>query len=347
MKIVGVLVIGALLSACLSNPTGSDGRSTAIAIAAGEGHSCALTATGDVWCWGDGRNGQLGVDSLRAWSPRQVPVAGMTALVAGWESSCGIRGSGQALLCWGAIPGEAPTVAPTDPVPGAVAEDASISLHAVCIVEGSSGHVICLGSDSYGAVSGSAALAEPSYPERYSAVVVAPLSICVVSDAGAAFCWGDNDIGQIREDTVAILKKPLHVADNVSSIAIGRSFTCAIDTSGRLQCWGPGATSLMRTVETLGERLGELRGIAIGRINTWVLNTRGEVWPLTPLHPQYGIAEPRRFNPTFRASRIVAGFSHACALADDGDVWCWGPNGDGQVGTGLRRLETIPVRVFP
>lgn len=46
-------------------------------VATGDRHSCALTTRGDVWCWGDNSDGQLGVsagDTPRSRAPIRVPV---------------------------------------------------------------------------------------------------------------------------------------------------------------------------------------------------------------------------------------------------------------------------------
>jgi len=44
--------------------------------------------------------------------------------------------------------------------------------------------------------------------------------------------------------------------------------------------------------------------------------------------------------------RIAAGDSHTCAISDDGNVWCWGDNGFGQLGnSGFPGLDSpVPVR---
>ncbi|RZO66325.1 MAG: hypothetical protein EVA89_00490 [Sandaracinaceae bacterium] len=42
---------------------------------------------------------------------------------------------------------------------------------------------------------------------------------------------------------------------------------------------------------------------------------------------------------------VELGFSHACARADDGGVWCWGQNRDGELGDGTRDDRLRPVRV--
>ena len=45
------------------------------------------------------------------------------------------------------------------------------------------------------------------------------------------------------------------------------------------------------------------------------------------------------------AVQISAGSMHTCALDRNGDVWCWGYNYTGQLGTGNNESTTVPVRV--
>jgi alpha-tubulin suppressor-like RCC1 family protein len=87
-------------------------------------------------------------------------------------------------------------------------------------------------------------------------------------------------------------------------------------------------------------------GIAMGVLTTWLLNEDGLVWSLG--HALEGVAGPDAgtINTAFQAREITAGFSHACALADDGGVWCWGSNQEGEVGTD-DSPSRVPERVFP
>ena len=71
-------------------------------VAAGDSHTCGVTANGRAYCWGENDHGQLGsgrrrqggepmeVDGGRAWS----------VVTVGDEHSCGVTTDGDA-LCWG------------------------------------------------------------------------------------------------------------------------------------------------------------------------------------------------------------------------------------------------------
>jgi hypothetical protein len=74
------------------------------AVSAGSDHTCALLETGQVMCWGNNYDGQLGHDSTIRMSPEPVDVRelpdGVVGISAGGGASCAVLESGE-LKCWG------------------------------------------------------------------------------------------------------------------------------------------------------------------------------------------------------------------------------------------------------
>lgn len=86
-------------SGCPSGDCLSDWTS----VAAGDFHTCAIRENGELWCWGGGLNGQLGVGSavdIDSKRPLRVAMADWAAVDAGESHTCAIRND-RTLWCWG------------------------------------------------------------------------------------------------------------------------------------------------------------------------------------------------------------------------------------------------------
>jgi FG-GAP-like repeat/Regulator of chromosome condensation (RCC1) repeat len=73
------------------------------ALSAGGSHTCALTNTGGVKCWGRNLDGQLGdVSRTSRWAPVNVAnlASGVASISAGGDNTCAVT-TGGAVKCWG------------------------------------------------------------------------------------------------------------------------------------------------------------------------------------------------------------------------------------------------------
>ena len=96
---------------------------------------------------------------------------------------------------------------------------------------------------------------------------------------------------------------------DVTQVAAGESYTCALHTDGTVACWG------LNSEGQLGDGTHEFR-----QRPTPVVGLRDVV-------------------------RIAARNNHTCALTRSGDVSCWGLNAHGEVGDGTTTYRATPVRI--
>ena len=185
----------------VATPTLISGDHRFIALAAGRGHACGITAAGAAWCWGDG--GALGDGSV---SERMEPVQVLgehefTSITAGESVTCAIDRDAAA-WCWGiAFDGQLGQGPPSPnrfiPVP----------------------------------VAGSV---------RFQSLSAGHHRVCGLDLEGTAWCWGSNYNGGLGDNSGVSQGAPVRVVSEVSFIAIasGDYHTCALDTTRVAWCWG-------------------------------------------------------------------------------------------------------------
>jgi alpha-tubulin suppressor-like RCC1 family protein len=239
-----------------STPVDVRGFSTgAVSLTAGEYHTCGLTASGGVKCWGSNGNGRLGDGST---TDRLEPVdvsgltAGVAAVSAGSGHTCAVTVSG-GLKCWGSNSsgqlGDGTTVDRLTPVDvtgltSGVTAVAAGSSNTCALLTG--GGVKCWGQGAYGV--GDGTLFSRPTPVNVTGLGSGVTSIsagaqtgCAVTTEGALKCWGANVTGQLGNSTKVGATSPGTVsglASGVAFVAAGSYVACVVTTGGGVKCWG-------------------------------------------------------------------------------------------------------------
>lgn len=230
--------------------------SGAKAIATGFAHSCALTNAGTVQCWGSNWGGQLGDNTT---TNRTVPVdvSGLSSVViaitAGYYHTCALTDA-SAVQCWGynsvgqlgdnSTSNRLAPVAVSGLPSGVVAIEAGDD-HTCALTD--TGALYCWGSNSSGQ------LGDGSTANRLTPVLVSGMSsgvrdvgagsshTCALTSAGAVKCWGWNYHGQLGDGSTTNRSTPTAVSglsSGVIAMSAGGDHSCALSSSGTLQCWG-------------------------------------------------------------------------------------------------------------
>lgn len=323
-------------------------------------HTCALFSDSTVRCWGYNADGQLGYGDTRSRvaEPRDLPPLSITTvpnlrvtqLAAGGEHTCALL-SDSSVKCWGRNVqgqlgyGNKQSVG-DDELPsslGAVHVTTTPGIKVVALAAGSAntcallsnGLIKCWGENSSGQLGqgNKRRLGDDELPSsapdvvpsataelRATSVTVGYAHVCTLLADGTVQCWGSNALGQvglgqkanIGDDELPASVPPVSISadDGVTtrSLEAAELHTCALLSNGTLKCWGQGEFGQLGygNKEDVGD--DELPS-GVGPVPVWA----GE-----------------------RIEQLAAGAYHTCVRFRAGTMQCWGVNGAGQLGYGIR-----------
>ncbi len=304
-------------------------------VSAGFAHSCAIEGS-EAYCWGWNEDGQLGIGGTSASSPPTV-VANLGAL----EARAGNRHT--------------------------------------CFVDQASKAVRCAGSNQDGRLG----LGKATPSESATPLAVASLgavdSLAVGDEASCARvgdtlrCWGSNWSGVLGVGDMAPRLAPTAVAGIGRArdpIAIGRHHACAQQDQTGIQvtCWGRGShgelgsgtTSSTLKAGTVVADLADVKDLDASPGMEWtgahtcaidgsdvVLCWGWNAWGQLGAGARSSLAlKPQPVAGLPKAKRVTTGTHHSCAISEKDEVWCWGYNGDGQLGSGALPIVPQPTPVL-
>ncbi|MGD9695735.1 MAG: hypothetical protein AB7V42_08755 [Thermoleophilia bacterium] len=327
-----------VLSPASAGPVNLGGRG-ALAVAAGDFHTCAILDDGTVHCWGYGPNGRLGYGAgdANVYSAAAAPALDLggrraTAITAGASHTCAILDDGS-VRCWGN------------------GNDGRLGY----------GNTRTIGDDE--TTAGLPAVDLGGH--RAVAISAGEWDTCAILDDGTVRCWGFNGNGQLGYGTTASIGDdetpnqagPVPLPRPARAIAAGTAHTCAVLDDGTVRCWGYGAdgrlgygnladipnaasappVSLGRPA--VGVSASEAHTCAVlddGAVRCWGYGGNGRLgYGNTALvgddEVPTAVAPVNVGGP---AVAVTAGTSHTCASLGDGTMRCWGLGANGRLGYG-------------
>ncbi len=220
-------------------------------------HSCALTATGEVWCWGTNWWGQLGISSTNtdsfSMAQHVTALSMVTSIGVGYWHTCALTGATGTISCWGhngaGQVGDGTMMDARGPlvVSGAGEVTQTEGGYNYNCVRLSSGAVKCWGgNDQYQCGDGSST-ANKLAPYTVPGVTLTSIRtggwhVCGQVASGALQCWGYNSEGELGRGSMfqrTGSAAPVSGLGAVLDYSLGRHFTCAIEASSHVpECWG-------------------------------------------------------------------------------------------------------------
>jgi alpha-tubulin suppressor-like RCC1 family protein len=239
---------------------------------------CGLTAAGEAFCWGAYAAGQLGNAAAEEQSTplRSAADLKLTSLALGGNThTCAIDGQ-KAAFCWGNDTfGQLGTGTKTN-----AAQRSPMAVNG--------GH-------------------------GFTTLALGAHFTCGLDGAGAAWCWGGNDAGQLGDGTTAEHLEPVAVQGGLhfTALTAGDSHACGLLADGTTRCWGSNAFGQLGTGSSGGNQP-------------------------TPVALSGGV----------KLSALSGGEEFTCGIGVDHVAYCWGSNRSGWLGDGteLPRLAPTPVK---
>ena len=324
-------------------------------ISAGAWHSLALLRNGQVMAWGRNIFGQLGTgDTTNRDVPTVVREAGIVAISAGDKVSAAIDASG-ALYTWGdstlSMIGRS-----WDVTQSVLAQTAKVSVgdsHMLAVQE--NGSLWAWGENGAGQL-GLNDQPFRAVPQRilYGIQKVAAGSnhALALSNDGSLLVWGRDDSGQLAQGAYSRNSgMPVHLSADVTVFGTGASHSLAYTKKGQLLVWGNNDYG----------QLGNGGNVERRQLTPLLVPGQQPVEQALPVPIQEIVYQPTIVRTTYETAsadlgllakdatdvlQLAGGLNHTLLLKENGDLWVWGDNSQGQLGFADEKFYLQPQKLL-
>lgn len=334
-------------------------------------HTCAITSSDDLKCWGLNTWGQIGDNST---FQRNTPVIvdGGTKYLdvsVGFTATCGVT-LGNVLKCWGGGLSHQLGDGTTDSKQAPFIIDSGTSYLKVfkrgdntCGIT-TSNKLKCWG-ENYAGVLGNGtttAITTPTIIDGTNDYESISLSTgifitCGLTTLNKIRCWG---VGYLGDGSTTSSSIPVSVDPSVNykSIQVNSNSACALTTGDQVKCWGYGyqgglaseETNINAEVPTLiksGESFTEIYTSAsadrfCGKTADGIIKCWGSVSHLMPETPST-LLTPIVIGNFLNLKEISSDEKISCGITVSDELFCWGS--DGALMGGTNFLSVYPIQI--
>jgi len=214
---------------------------------------------------------------------------------------------------------------------------------------------------------GAVALSLPTLPAvgemRSSSIAAGDGHYLALSAAGPVYGWARNDSGQVGNDSFDTAPTPVQAgaSSEWATLAAGDAHSVALRGDGTLWAWGDNYDAQLGDGTTQDSAVPKQIGdddtwvsVASGNKHTLALKSDGSLWAWGDNgHGQLGDGtEVDRSTPKLvddgseaRWVCVTAGVFFSLGIKEDGTLWSWGFNSQGQLGIGSTVDVSAPTQV--
>ncbi|XP_030420926.1 RCC1 and BTB domain-containing protein 2 [Gopherus evgoodei] len=193
--------------------------------------------------------------------------------------------------------------------------------------------------------------------------------VVITTAEGEVYTWGHNAYSQLGNGTTNHGLVPCQVSTNlvnkkVIEVACGSHHSMVLTSDGEVYAWGYNnsgqvgsgstanqpiprrVTSCLQNKIAVNIACGQMCSMAVvenGEVYVWGYNGNGQLG----LGSSGNQPTPCRIAALqgIRVQRVACGYAHTLVLTDEGQLYAWGANSYGQLGTGNKSNQSYPAPV--